>query len=537
MSDVRNRNSLDSRHELPCPAPLKAALRATSSGGLALTAATSGALAGTAVECPPVDRSDRQLSRRALAVHRSLLVAWLVATDAVALGLAFRLAYSVRFEWQFTVAPEVVAPQGTYDVLTALLIPLWLVVFALFDLYEPRSKLGGSLESSRTLNACTVATMLVIVGTFFVPDFVISRVWLVSVWLASFFLVAANRFVARRLVYLLRRRGYLLTPAVIVGTNQEAVNLSAFLVDRQSSGVRTVGFIHAGNGDPRFVGGVPVLGSIAEVGPIVKEHGIEDVLVAITGIGRDELLRLCEDLDSLPVRLRLSSGLYELLTTRVTVQTLGTVPLMSLQKNRLDRAEVITKTLLDSSLAVIGLSLLWPVMLLVAAWIKLDSPGPALHRRRVLGASGRQFGAFKFRTMYTNGDALIESQSDAVEALRNNHKLRDDPRVTRAGRWLRKYSIDEVPQLLNVVRGEMSLVGPRMIAPDEAEKYGRQRMNLLSVKPGITGLWQVSGRSDLTYEERVRIDMYYVRHYSVWLDLQILFVQTIPAVLRGRGAY
>ena len=168
-----------------------------------------------------------------------------MATDAVALGLAFRLAYWVRFEWQFTVAPEVVASQGTYDVLTALLIALWLVVFALFDSVRAAVEVGGSLESARTLNACTIATMLVIVATFLVPDFVISRVWLISVWLASFFLVAANRFVARRLVLPLRRRGYLLTPAVIVGTNEEAVNLSAFLVDWQSSGVWTVGFIHA----------------------------------------------------------------------------------------------------------------------------------------------------------------------------------------------------------------------------------------------------------------------------------------------------
>ena len=535
MSDFQHRSGLDSRRGQPSPSHLKAAFRRASTGGLALTA--TGALAGAAVKCRPGTGADQQLSPRALAVHRLLLVAWLVATDALALALAFRLAYSIRFEVQLTVAPEVVAPKGTYDLLTALLIPLWLVVFALFDLYEPRSKLGGSLESARTLNACTVTTMLVIVATFIVPDFVISRVWLVSVWLASFFLVAANRFVARRLVYMIRRRGYLLTPAVIVGTNGEAASLAAFLADRQSSGVRTVGFIHAGNGDPRSVGDVTVLGSISEIGSIVREHGIEDVIVAITGIGRDELLRLCEDLDSLPVRLRLSSGLYELLTTRVTVQTLGTVPLMSLQKNRLDRAEVVAKTLLDSSLAAIGLLLLWPFMLAIAAWVKLDSPGPVLHRRRVLGAAGRQFDAFKFRTMRTDGDALLRSQPDAEEALRSNHKLRDDPRVTRVGRWLRRYSIDEVPQLLNVLRGEMSLVGPRMIAPDEVEKYGRQRMNLLSVKPGITGLWQVSGRSDLTYDERVRIDMYYVRNYSVWLDLQILFVQTLPAVLKGRGAY
>jgi exopolysaccharide biosynthesis polyprenyl glycosylphosphotransferase len=254
-------------------------------------------------------------------------------------------------------------------------------------------------------------------------------------------------------------------------------------------------------------------------------------------VRREELLRLCEEIDSLPVQLRLSSGLYELLTTRVSVQTLGTVPLMSLQKNRLDRWELLVKTLLDTVLSLSGLIVLSPFLLAVAAAIRLDSPGPIFHRRRVLGVGGRQFDAFKFRTMYADGDHRLRQSPEALEELRLNHKLKADPRITRVGRWLRRYSIDEVPQLLNVLRGQMSLVGPRMISPSEAEKYGRQRMNLLTVKPGMTGLWQVSGRSDLSYSERVQMDMYYVRTYSVWLDLQILFMQTLPAVLKGRGAY
>ena len=174
---------------------------------------------------------------------------------------------------------------------------------------------------------------------------------------------------------------------------------------------------------------------------------------------------------------------------------------------------------------------------MVALLIKLDSPGPVLHRRRVLGVSGKHFDAFKFRTMYVNGDEILNGHAELQEQLRADHKLKEDPRVTRVGHWLRKYSLDELPQLFNVIRGQMGLVGPRMITPEEAEKYGRHRLNLLTVKPGITGLWQVSGRSDLSYDERVQLDMYYIRNYSVWLDLQILFVQTVPAVIHGRGAY
>ncbi|WP_333657493.1 sugar transferase, partial [Anaerolinea sp.] len=171
-----------------------------------------------------------------------------------------------------------------------------------------------------------------------------------------------------------------------------------------------------------------------------------------------------------------------------------------------------------------------------ALWIALDSRGPVFHRRRVMGVNGRTFDAFKFRTMYVNGDAILDAYPELKAQLAREHKLKDDPRVTRAGRFLRKTSLDELPQIINVIKGEMSLVGPRMISPEEMEKYQEHGMNLLTVKPGITGLWQVSGRSDVSYDQRVQMDMYYIRNWSIWLDLQILF-RTIPAVLSRKGAY
>jgi lipopolysaccharide/colanic/teichoic acid biosynthesis glycosyltransferase len=167
----------------------------------------------------------------------------------------------------------------------------------------------------------------------------------------------------------------------------------------------------------------------------------------------------------------------------------------------------------------------------------LDSPGPIFYRRRVIGVGGREFDALKFRSMYIDGDARLAARPDLQATLTSEHKLKDDPRVTRAGARMRRLSLDELPQLINVLRGDMSLVGPRMIHPSEGEMYGRMKANLLTVKPGLTGMWQVSGRSDLSYEERVRLDMVYVRNYSIWLDLQILFFQTLPAVLKGSGAY
>jgi exopolysaccharide biosynthesis polyprenyl glycosylphosphotransferase len=472
-----------------------------------------------------------------LDAQRHALKVWLIATDAIALAAAFTLAFWVRFNLQVTTAPEVVPAPFFYPFLGALLIPLSVLLLALFRLYDHESLLGGVTEYSKIFNACSTGALIVVIATFLMPDLPISRTWVVSGWVFSFLLVSVNRFACRRLVYPLRGRGYFLTPAVIVGGNEEAVTLAADLSDWRASGLRIVGFVV--NGPTRAATtGLPVLGSIADVPRIIRKHHIEELIVAITAIQREELLELCEEVNSIPgVHLRLSSGLYELLTTGITVQTKGNVPLVSVNKVRLAPCEAMAKAALEYSVAIGSLVVLAPVLFLLAVLIKLDSRGPVLHRRRVLGVSGQAFDAFKFRTMQVNGHDVLRGKPELVEELKANHKLKDDPRVTRVGRWLRRYSLDELPQLFNVLLGQMGMVGPRMITAEEGEKYGRHRLNLLTVKPGITGLWQVSGRSDLSYDERVRLDMYYIRNYSVWVDLQILFVQTLPAVLRGRGAY
>jgi len=212
------------------------------------------------------------------------------------------------------------------------------------------------------------------------------------------------------------------------------------------------------------------------------------------------------------------------------------VPLVSLNRLRITGIDAFLKSALDYVGAAVGLILLLPFLLLIALLIKLDSPGPALHRRRVLGMGGQAFDAFKFRTMRIDADEYLEQHPELAEELECNGKLKNDPRVTRLGKFLRKASIDELPQLINVLKGQMSLAGPRMISPLEWAKFGKWKHNLLTVKPGITGLWQVGGRSELSYEDRVRLDMHYIRNYTIWLDIRVLF-NTIGAVLRGSGAY
>lgn len=194
------------------------------------------------------------------------------------------------------------------------------------------------------------------------------------------------------------------------------------------------------------------------------------------------------------------------------------------------------KAVLD--IVIVGLALLfvWPLLTLIALAVWLDSPGPIIYRRRVLGLNGRVFDAFKFRTMYINGDEILAQHPRLRAELDRNYKLKCDPRVTRVGRMLRKFSLDELPQLFNILLQDMSIVGPRIITPDEIEKYGSFGESLLTVMPGLTGLWQINGRSDTSYDERVQFDMEYIQNWSLRLDIKIM-LKTIPAVCKGDGAY
>jgi lipopolysaccharide/colanic/teichoic acid biosynthesis glycosyltransferase len=203
---------------------------------------------------------------------------------------------------------------------------------------------------------------------------------------------------------------------------------------------------------------------------------------------------------------------------------------------RYNKADLFLKALMDYGFTAAGLIILLPVMLVLALIVKLDSPGPVIHRRRVLGKGGTQFDAFKFRTMHVNGDEILNRNPELKAQLERDHKLPNDPRITRCGVWMRKLSLDELPQLFNVMLGQMSLVGPRMISPKELARYGEHADELLTVKPGITGLWQISGRSSLKPEDRVRLDMQFIRTRNAWTDFKLLLL-TIPAVLKSRGAY
>lgn len=467
----------------------------------------------------------------------------LILTDAWLLAFAFLVAYLLRFHFGIALETDVVGDPVQYAMLNLLLIPVWLTLFALLRLYDFHKLLGGTNEYAQVLNGCTSGMVFVVVISFFFPDFRISRSWLMLSWVITTLFVIGGRLTLRRIAYRLRSRGLFVSPAVIIGTNEEAVALAEQLNGSKGSGFTVLGFVSTSD-QPNLSSrirnslGFPVLGNLNSLESIVREFDIEEVIVATTALDTNQMMQLPEHLSRYPkVEIRLSSGLYEIFTTGMRISTHNYVPLMTINRLRLNSNQLAIKTVMDYSIILLLLPLLLPFVAVVALLVKLDSPGPAFYRRHVMGVGGREFDAFKFRTMYVNGDEMLAQSPELREELRTNHKLKNDPRVTRVGKLLRKTSLDELPQLANVLLGQMSLVGPRMITPEETSEYGQMQFNLLTVKPGLTGLWQVSGRSDLSYAERVQIDMHYIRNYNVWFDLQILFVQTPSALLQRRGAY
>lgn len=469
-----------------------------------------------------------------------LFILALVVSDVLLTGLAFRAAYYVRFQ-----APVHVFQSDAFDSfyfyqrVGLLMIPAWIILFAMIGLYHRKNLLGGTQEYSLVFNATTLGLLSVVAVGFLFPEFVLARGWLLLAWIFVFLFTASGRFLLRRVVYYLREHGFFLSPAIIVGANDEGLTLAEQLSAWRTSGFHILGFV-----DKKIQPGKVVykhlrcLGTVDDLDEIIRRHQVEEIILASSAISsRDRLLDIFKRYGvNSGVNVRMSSGLYEIITTGLTVKDFAYVPLVGVNPVRLTGLDQVLKMILDYSLTLFGLLLISPLLLVITILVKLDSPGPVLHRRRVMGVNGKQFDAYKFRTMYVNGDQILAAHPELQAELAQNHKLKDDPRVTRIGKWLRKFSLDELPQLFNVLKGEMSLVGPRMISPAELDKYDRWDMNLLTVRPGITGVWQVSGRSDVSYEERVRLDMYYIRNWSIWLDIQIL-LQTFPAVIRGKGAY
>jgi len=454
-------------------------------------------------------------------------IAFLVAlTDALSLDAAVLLTWIFRSGF-----PPHVPNPVTWLVVAPI---VWVGIFALFRLYS-LGRLPATEEFRRVLEATAVG-FAVQVGRklVFHPGAQIFTGWLWVTWLLALALVLATRQGWHRYMFRLRRRGELSWRTLIVGANREAVRIAESL-QRKASGFHPIGLVRTDYGWVTY-DGIPVIGDLSQLSELVDAHGAECVFVASSAVGPEQMKQITMYLGRSGVEVKVSANMTDILSSRLTVEPVGNLLALSLRPVRLSGGQAAAKRAFDLVAASFAIALAAPVWVVLALMIKLTSRGPVLYRQERIGRGGQPFVIYKFRTMVRGADLMLADLAAHNEASGPLFKLRNDPRITRIGRWLRRWSLDELPQLLNVVKGDMSLVGPRPPLPNEVDKYEEWHRGRLQVRPGITGVWQVGGRSDLSFDDYVRLDLFYIENWSIAYDLFILG-KTIPAVLFHTGAY
>ena len=432
--------------------------------------------------------------------------------------------------------------------LALALAPVWIVVFAASGLYAPAYRLGRTSEVARTTVAVTLCMSLLIVVDYFRYEAILfsdRQAPLLAAAIGTISILTC-RVLVRRVLRLLHGHGRALTNIVLVGIGPVADRLAMEL--RPAQGVQIVAAVSPAEAGGTFAA-APVYATLEQA---LNSHRVEidEIIQADASLSREESARLMSLANDRGIAYRFVPDLYGVFAANSLMDTVAGVPVMEVRLTNLDGWAALAKRLVDIVGSAVGLLLLSPLFVLVAALVKITDPGgPVLYRQQRLGKGGRLIGVYKFRSMlweYSTGpdrpyktaeDAFVAmGRADLVEEFSVNQKVEHDPRVSKLGAFLRRTSLDELPQLLNSLQGQLSLVGPRPITPVELERYGSDRHSFLALKPGITGLWQVSGRSDVGYDRRVKLDVYYAEHWSAGLDLTIL-ARTVKTVVARRGAY
>lgn len=464
-------------------------------------------------------------SRRYARLARSIAL-----TDVLAVEAAILLTRYIRLG---------VRPAGPNFASIMLFAPLAVLpIFAAFRLYSfsrlsPAEEFRRLFEASGVLVGVKLFLALTLEGGS-IED-ALSRGWLGLCWVIAVVLLLAVREVWHKHMGRLRARGLLSYRTVIVGENDEAVHI-AHVLKTAAHGYRTLGLLTTGM-VPGDLEGLTIIGTVDDLPELIDLRSIECVFVATSAVDAHAMKRVTEILRRHPVEVRVSANLTEILSSRLTIQPVGDVLALSLRPTRLSGPQAVAKRTFDLTVGAVAVVVSAPLWLAIALLIRTSSRGPVLYRSERVGKDARTFQMFKFRTMIRGADKLLPDLLDQNEFTGGVlFKLRNDPRVTRIGGWLRRWSLDELPQLINVLKGDMSLVGPRPALPNEVAAYEEWHRRRLEVPPGLTGLWQVGGRSELSFDDYVRLDLFYIENWSVIYDLFILG-KTLPAVLLRKGAF
>jgi exopolysaccharide biosynthesis polyprenyl glycosylphosphotransferase len=468
-----------------------------------------------------------------LSVNYSILT---MVLDFLGTMSALALTRLLSVSWLDLVWPEQwVAEQGSFIAMTQwpLVGLLWLLVFVLTSVYDPKRNYKAVDEFQHVVMAAGFAS-LALAGLLYLTNRELSR-WLFALFLLIDWTLLLGWRVAARLIFRLSRTAH---PAqrrvLIVGAGEVGCRVGATVQEHAWAGLVLEGYL---DDDERKQGNdLPVLGTLDVAEQIIRARGIDEVVVALPTRAWQRVNELVATLHTVPVHVHVIPDYFAMTLWRAGVEDFAGIPMIDLRAPALDDYQRLLKRIFDLVVGAAASVCALPFMVAVAVAIKRGSPGPVHYHQDRVGENGRIFKMHKFRTMIVDADKLapqmVETSSDGTVT----YKRKNDPRVTRVGRFLRRYSLDELPQLYNVLKGEMSLIGPRPELPWLVDMYEPWQRKRFAVPQGMTGWWQVNGRSDKEMHLHTEDDLYYVQHYSLWLDLLIL-VRTALVVVRGRGAY
>lgn len=466
--------------------------------------------------------------------HRRKVRLLFALSDVILTALAFEAAYQTRvhlpLERIFYLVVPVKALLLGFSVLLWVAIGLWLEVYDKLDAGRPRQVVRDSFRQ-----AAFGTTGVILFQYLLRLD--VSRPFLALLGLYSFVLLCAFRLAARNLLGTIRREFGGLHYVMVVGTGPRARRLGEALERSAGYGVRLAGFVAEDAEAPaemRLQRGYPVY-RLDDLPALLKRQVIDEILFAVESRKLSDLEEVFLACDEEGVRTRVAVDFFPHVNSRVDLDHLGVIPLLTFSATPQDEIRLLCKRAMDVVVASAALVVLAPFMLIVAVLVKLTSPGPVIFRQVRCGLNGRRFVLYKFRSMCANAEEL-KPRLRHLSRKRTAFKIPDDPRLTPIGRWLRKFSIDEWPQLWNVLKGDMSLVGPRPAVPEEVEQYERWQRRRIRMRPGLTCLWTLAGRDELDFESWMKLDMQYIDNWSLALDWRIL-LETIPRVLTGKGAH
>lgn len=474
---------------------------------------------------------------------KTRLIYWTtIVTDILLINLAFLLAYVVRYVWQWFLEVQYFDPYRDYLDQQLILTVLLALTFRVTGVWRRRRGEGWLEETARIVTATAAGITLMMAVTFFLQPSPFSRLLLFWALLFIVLFIGAARLLRRLIMSILYRRGISVDRALVVGFGETARSVIRTLIARPDLGFNVVGYLDDGTvADNGGLTRIPHLGNYKDLEKHLKELApMHSVFIALPGAMHTELLEMLQICQRLNVRAQVVPDLLQMSLNRVEFTNMAGMPLLGVRDlsafGHISGAGRLFKRALD--LIVIFL-LAIPTLLVmgvIALAIRLDSPGPIFYASPRVGRDGKQFMMYKFRSMVSNADEQKESLRELNEADGPLFKIKDDPRLTRTGRFIRRTSLDELPQVFNVLLGQMSLIGPRPPLPEEVEHYQPWHRQRLVVVGGMTGLWQISGRSDLSFDELCLLDIYYIENWTMGMDVRIL-LQTIPHILLGRGAY